>query len=83
MKRKTKVEYKRFRSYWGKAIIRQPNERGNHIIQLSTKIEGKLHLEVLIHEKLHIMFPDLEEYKIEELGKDMCEVIWSEGYRRK
>lgn len=73
--RKTKVVYKRLRNYWGLAYVDQNK------IELYDGLKGKKHLEILIHEKLHLMFPDIEEKAILRMGKDMSDILWKEGYR--
>jgi hypothetical protein len=72
----TKVLYKKLRKAWGYAYIDENK------IELYDKMKGKKHLEILIHEKLHIMFPDLEEKAINRHGKDLCNVLWNDGYRK-
>lgn len=73
--RKTKVVYKKLRNYWGWAHVNQNR------IELYDGLKGRKHLEILIHEKLHILFPDIEEKAILRMGKDMSELLWKEGYR--
>ena len=72
---KTKVVYKRLRTHWGWAHIAENK------IELYHKLKGKKHLEILLHEKLHLMFPDHDEKAILRFSKDMCQVLWDEGYR--
>lgn len=51
-------------------------------IYLDTRLKGKKHLEILIHETLHLMYPADEEEKIEEKSIILCNMIWSQRYRR-
>lgn len=71
----TKVVYKKLRTAWGYAYLNQNK------IELHNKMKGKKHLEILLHEKLHLLFPDLDETAVKRYGKDMCEMIWKQGYR--
>lgn len=73
---RTKVVYKRLKRVWGYAYINQDK------IELFNGLKGKKHLEILIHEKLHLMFPDLEEKAIVRHSRDLCSLLWSEDYRR-
>ncbi len=78
--KKTKVEYKKLRTVWGYAFVNE-----NKIAlwdQLKHRKYAKKHLEVLIHEKLHIMFPDLAEDAILAHGKDLSQFLWENGYRK-
>lgn len=72
---KTKVEYRKLRTAWGYAYINQ-----NKII-LYDKLKGKKHLEIILHEKLHILFPDLDEDAVIRYSRGICDLLWSEGYR--
>jgi len=72
----TKVIYKKLRKYWGWAYIDQNK------IELYNKLRGKRHLNVLIHEKLHLLFPNLSERDINSLAKEMADLLWKDGYRK-
>lgn len=78
---KTKVIYKRLRTAWGYAYIHQNK------IALWNKLKSpkyaKKHLEILIHEKLHLMYPDMDEAAIERDGKDLSNFLWEQGCRIK
>ena len=77
---KTKVVYKRLRTAWGYALI---NENKIELYQgLKKKKYAKKHLEVLIHEKLHLIFPDLDERAILKHGKELSEFLWQNKYRQ-
>ncbi len=72
---KTKVEYRKLRTAWGYAYINQ-----NKIV-LYDKLKGKKHLEIILHEKLHILFPDMDEDAVVRNSRAICDLLWSEGYR--
>jgi len=72
----TKVVYKRLRTYWGWAHIAENK------IELYHKLKGKKHLEILIHEKMHLLFPDYDEKSIVRMSKDFSKFLWDQGYRR-
>jgi hypothetical protein len=73
---KTKVVYKRLKVAWGYALLNQDK------IELYDKLKGRKHLEILIHEKLHLMFPDLEENAIVRHSRELSSLLWKQGYRR-
>jgi hypothetical protein len=72
----TKVRYKRLRKYWGWAYINEDK------IDLYHKLKGKKHLEIILHEKLHLIFPDHDEKAIKRISKDICNLLWLDGYRK-
>lgn len=72
----TKVVYKRLRSAWGYAYVDQNK------IELYNKLKGKKHLEIIIHEKMHLILPDYEEAAIKRIAKDLTNLLWVDGYRK-
>jgi hypothetical protein len=73
---RTKVVYKRLKRAWGYAYIHQDK------IELYDKLKGRKHLEILIHEKLHLMFPDLDEKAIVRHSRELSSLLWNQDYRR-
>lgn len=73
---RTKVVYKRLKRAWGYAYIHLDK------IELYDKLKGRKHLEILIHEKLHLMFPDLDEQAIIRHAKELSSLLWKQDYRR-
>ncbi len=55
---------------------------GDNEIELDVRLKNKKHLEILIHECLHILFPELEEDEIVEKSIKLVNTIWLEHYRR-
>lgn len=51
-------------------------------IELERKLKGKKHLEILIHECLHLLLPNAEEEEIVEKSVTLCNTLWHEKYRR-
>ena len=72
----TKVVYKRLRKYWGWAYIDQNK------IELYNGLKGKQHLNIILHEKLHLLFPDHEEKAIRKMAKEISNMLWKDGYRK-
>jgi hypothetical protein len=52
------------------------------IIYLDPRLKGKKHLEILIHEALHILNPNDSELAIIKKSITLTKVLWKEGYRR-
>ncbi len=78
---KTKVVYKKLRTVYGYAYIHQ-----NKIAvweRLKQPKYAKKHLEILIHEKLHLLYPDLDEKAIKRDGKQLSDFLWDQGCRIK
>ena len=72
----TKVIYKRLRAAWGYAYVDQNK------IEIYKGLKGIKHLEILIHEKLHLLFPDHEEKAIVRMAKELSKLLWRDGYRK-
>ena len=51
-------------------------------IILDTRLKGKKHLEILIHEALHILFPKLSEDDVVTKSILLTNLLWSESYRK-
>lgn len=51
-------------------------------VELDVKLKGKKHLEILIHECLHLLYPNAEEDEIVNKSVTLCNTLWHEGYRR-
>lgn len=54
----------------------------DNTIEIDIRAKGKKHCEVLTHEALHLLFPNLEEDEIEEKSIILTNLFWKEGYRR-
>ena len=51
-------------------------------IYLDPRLKGKKHLEIMIHEILHILNPTDTELAIIKKSITLTKVLWKEGYRR-
>jgi hypothetical protein len=61
---------------WGLA------DTDGHMVQLDERLRGKKHLEILVHEVVHILLPDASEEEVERISINLTTVLWKEGYRR-
>ena len=76
--KKIKVIYKKLGRYkvYGLANC------GYNEIEIDIRIKSKKHLELLIHESMHILFPEAEEEEVESKAIILTNTIWGEQYRR-
>lgn len=51
-------------------------------IHIDERLKGLEHLEILIHEILHIQNPKWSESKIIGHSKELSKIIWEQKYRR-
>ena len=51
-------------------------------IEIDPRIKGKLLLNTFVHERLHFIFPEMEEEKISELADTLEDFLWKHGYRK-
>jgi predicted ATP-dependent Lon-type protease len=51
-------------------------------VELDKTLKGKKHLEILIHECLHLLYPDSEEEEIIKNSVTLTNTLWHEKYRR-
>ncbi|HEY8688819.1 MAG TPA: hypothetical protein VIM07_06255 [Chitinophagaceae bacterium] len=61
---------------WGQAYT------DDNIIELDPRLEGKRHLEILIHEAFHLLNCDWSETKVIKQSKKLSSVLWKQGYRK-
>jgi hypothetical protein len=52
------------------------------IIHIDSTIRGIRHLDVLIHECLHIQNPRWSELKVEGHATELAKILYEQGYRR-
>jgi len=51
-------------------------------IYLDPRLKGKKHLEICVHELLHLLNPNDSELAIIKKSITLTKVLWKEGYRR-
>jgi hypothetical protein len=52
------------------------------IIEIDSRLKSKKHLEVLIHEVMHLLQPEDTEEEIVEKSITLTKILWKENYRR-
>ena len=51
-------------------------------IEIDPRLTNRTRLETLIHELLHVLFPDMTEYRVRKTALELCDRLWEDGYRR-
>jgi len=51
-------------------------------IHIDERLKKKEYLLVVIHELLHVYFPELSEKKVESISKKICNDLWKLKFRR-
>jgi hypothetical protein len=52
------------------------------IVYIDSRLKGKKHLEILLHEVGHLQNPDDTEEEVIEKSVTLCNILWQQGYRR-
>ena len=76
-KPKIRIKYRKLgkEKAWGIA-------HSDGLIEIDPSVKSKKHLEIVIHEVLHILFPEASESEIENKSITLTKILWSEHYRR-
>jgi len=62
-------------------MVHDTNNPKSHIL-IDPRQKPKSYLGTLIHEKLHLMFPDWSESKVKKAEKELAGLLWANGYRK-
>lgn len=58
--------------------------KATNTIELDPRIKGaKERLRVLVHESLHLADWKASEAKVDRVSREITEVLWKQGYRKK
>jgi hypothetical protein len=76
--KKIRVKYSKLgrEKVWGYAHM------GDGMVELDERLRGKKHLEILLHESVHLLFPEMDEDGVIDVSVVLTKLLWSEGYRR-
>jgi hypothetical protein len=55
---------------------------GSGTIEVDERVKGRQLMEIIIHECLHELFPELEEEEIINKSIVISKTLWHEGFRR-
>lgn len=51
-------------------------------IEIDPRTRGKKLLDTYIHERLHFIFPEMEEEDVTLTGQTLADFLWKHGYRK-
>jgi len=51
------------------------------IIEIDPRQKPKQYLDTLIHESLHVSFPEMSETKVSKAAKEIRDIVWDHNYR--
>jgi hypothetical protein len=71
-----KVIYKNFKKVWGYADLETKE------IFIDKSINGKKHMEILIHEICHLQNPSASEEEVVRMSIYITNTLWQQKYRR-
>ena len=52
------------------------------LIEIDSRLTGREHLEILIHESLHALQPHHEEETVARDAANLARILWADGYRK-
>lgn len=61
---------------WGQA------HTDSNTIEIDPRLKGRKKMEILIHEALHILNPDMSETKVLEQGRKIANLLWKQHFRQ-
>jgi len=53
-----------------------------NLIEIDPRQKARRHLRTLVHEKMHKMYPDWSENKVDNESKHIAFFLWEQGYRK-
>lgn len=59
-----------------------PDEKDDLTIYVNPNLKGRAHLETLIHELTHAIFPDWPEEAVDLFAHQQARFLWGHKYRR-
>lgn len=71
-----RIIYKRLKRVWGYAVL------DDMTIEIDDRCKGKKHLEICMHEMVHLCWPDETEEEVVRKSILMTNTLWHEKYRR-
>lgn len=74
---KIRIKYRKLgkEKVWGVA-------HSDGLIEIEERLKGKKALEIIIHECMHLLFPQADEEEIVKKSVALTKILWKENYRR-
>lgn len=54
---------------------------GYNKIEIDPRLKGKKYIEILLHEKLHLLNPEWSETKVLKQSKELAKLLWQNNVR--
>jgi hypothetical protein len=61
---------------WGQAHI------DSNTIEVDPRLKGRKKMEILIHEAIHLLNPEMSETKVLEQGRKIANLLWKQNFRQ-
>lgn len=61
---------------WGQAHV------DTNTIEIDPRLRGRKKMEILIHEAIHILNPEMSETKVLEQGRKIANLLWKQHFRQ-
>lgn len=61
---------------WGQAHI------DSNTIEIDPRLKGRKKMEILIHEAIHLLNPEMSETKVLEQGRKIANLLWKQNFRQ-
>lgn len=78
MAKSSKITYKKLGRHNANGLAYLDEKR----IEVDERLKSRKLLEILIHEKLHLLNPEWSESKICYQSKSICSMLWQQKFRR-
>lgn len=72
---KIRIKYRKLGKSWGLA-------HSDGLIEIDSRAKGRKHLELIIHEAMHLLFPEADEEEVIQKSVILTKLLWKENYRR-
>lgn len=54
----------------------------SNTIEIDPRLKGRRKMEILIHEAIHILNPEMSETKVLEQGRRIANLLWKQHFRQ-
>jgi hypothetical protein len=61
---------------WGQAHF------DSNTIEIDPRLKGRKKMEILIHEAIHLLNPEMSETKVLEQGRKIANLLWKQNFRQ-
>lgn len=54
----------------------------SNTIEIDPRLKGRRKMEILIHEAIHLLNPEMSESKVLEQGRKIANLLWKQHFRQ-